>query len=109
MTSWAKAPDFADRPEQRDQVRAQTVLDKEHYMEAGMTPIACQTCGNEVLVRKHSSNQKTVQWQSDPAARCPVFQKLAENGPIMGKPDSCPNLEKTIEHAVAEGILEVDQ
>ncbi|WP_040803058.1 hypothetical protein [Nocardia concava] len=109
MTSWAKAPDFADRPEHREQVRAQTVLDKEHYMESGMTPIACQSCGTEVLVRKHSSNQKTVQWRTNPADRCPVFQKLAENGPVFGKPDSCPNLEKTIDHAVAEGLLEVDK
>ncbi|AYF73245.1 hypothetical protein D7D52_04515 [Nocardia yunnanensis] len=109
MTGWAKAPDFADRPEHREQVRAQTVLDKEHYMEAGMTPIACQSCGTEVLVRKHSSNQKTVQWRTNPADSCPVFQKLSANGPVFGKPDSCPSLEKTIDHAVAEGILEIDQ
>ncbi|MEU1429577.1 hypothetical protein ACFRAQ_31310 [Nocardia sp. NPDC056611] len=108
MTTWAKAPDFADRPEQRAQVRAQTVVDKEHYMESGLTPIACQTCGTQVQVRKHSHNQKTVQWTTDPAATCPVFRKLAESGPTTGKPDSCPNLEKTIDHAVAEGILGVD-
>ncbi|WP_067531376.1 hypothetical protein [Nocardia crassostreae] len=108
MTTWAKAPDLSDRPEQQAQVRAQTVLDKEHYMESGLTPLACQTCGTQVLVRKHSAQQKTVQWTVNPADHCPVFRKMAEAGPIFGKPDSCPNLEKTIEHALAEGMLEVD-
>ncbi|WP_306363773.1 hypothetical protein [Nocardia sp. CC227C] len=108
MTHWAKAPDFADRPERQALVRAQTVEDKKHYMEAGFTPLACQSCGTEVLVRKHSTHQKTVQWTVDPAAHCPVFRRMAEAGPIFGKPDSCPNLEKTIEHAVAEGMLEID-
>ncbi|MFI1914408.1 hypothetical protein [Nocardia sp. NPDC020380] len=109
MTTWAKAPDFADRPDQQALVRAQTVLDKEHYMESGMTPIACRTCGTEVLVRKHSSNQKTVQWTVNPAEACPVFRKMTEEGhPVFGKPDTCPNLEKTIDHAVAEGLLGID-
>ncbi|WP_067820170.1 hypothetical protein [Nocardia inohanensis] len=108
MTSWAKAPDFADRPEQREQVRAQTVIDKAHYMESGLTPLACLTCGTEVLVRKHSNQQRTVQWTVNPADHCPVFAKMAEAGPVFGKPDSCPNLEKTIDHALAEGLLEID-
>ncbi|NNH73496.1 hypothetical protein HLB23_27180 [Nocardia uniformis] len=108
MTSWAKAPDFADRPEQQALVRAQTVADKQHYMESGLTPIACQTCGTEVLARKHSTQQKTVQWTVNPADHCPVFRQLAAAGPVFGKPDSCPNLEKTLDHAVAEGILQID-
>ncbi|AHH15312.1 hypothetical protein NONO_c04990 [Nocardia nova SH22a] len=105
MVAWAKAPDFADRPERRDQVRAQTVVDKQRYLEDGLTPVACHSCGVEVLVRKSSSHQRSMQWTESPAQRCPVFAKLA--GP--GKPDPCPALEKSIQYAIDEGILTVDE
>ncbi|GAB2716418.1 hypothetical protein [Nocardia thraciensis] len=105
MATWAKAPDFADRPERRAEVRAQTVVDKRHYLENGLTPIACGTCGAQVLVRKASSHQKSVQWTASPADHCPVFKELSR-GP--GRPDTCPNLEQAIEQAVDDGVLPVD-
>ncbi len=105
MATWAKAPDFADRPERRAQVRAQTVVDKQRYLEEGLTPLSCASCGVKVLVRKASSHQQSVQWTENPADHCPVFQKLAE----PGRPEGCPDLERTINHAVAEGMLEVDE
>ncbi|WP_216899362.1 hypothetical protein [Nocardia alni] len=106
MATWAKAPDFADRPERRAQVRAQTVVDKRRYLEEGMAPLACQTCGAKVLVRKSSSQQTSVQWTVNPAEACPVFKDL-RGGP--GRPEGCPNLGRTIEHAVDEGIIAVDE
>jgi hypothetical protein len=106
MATWAKAPDFADRPERRAQVRAQTVVDKQHYLEDGMVPVGCLTCGTKVLVRKSSSQQTSVQWTVDPAAACPVFAELA-GGP--GRPEGCPNLHRAIQHAVDEGIIAVDE
>ncbi|MCM6772868.1 hypothetical protein NDR87_05585 [Nocardia sp. CDC159] len=106
MTRWAKAPNFADRPERLAQVRAQTVVDRQRYLEDGMTPLGCATCGTRVLVRKASSHQQSVQWTVDPAAHCPVFRELG-GGP--GRPDSCPNLERAIEHAVAEGMLRIEE
>ncbi|MGW5520092.1 hypothetical protein [Nocardia africana] len=105
MVSWAKAPDFADRPERREQVRAQTVVDKQRYLEDGLTPVACRACGVEVLVRKSSSHQRSVQWTVSPAEHCPVFAKLA--GP--GRPDPCPDLEKSIQYAIDEGILAIEE
>ncbi|NKY50290.1 hypothetical protein [Nocardia vermiculata] len=104
MTGWAKAPDFADRPEQRAQVRAQTVVDKQHFLENGLTPVACRACGIEVLVRKSSQHQRSVQFTTSPAEHCPVFAKL----PGPGKPDPCPDLEKSIQYAIDEGIIEID-
>ncbi|MBB5913269.1 hypothetical protein BJY24_002136 [Nocardia transvalensis] len=106
MAGWAKAPDFADRPERREQVRAQTVVDKKRYLEDGLTPVGCRSCGTEVLVRKASSHQKSVQWTVNPADHCPVFKELAR-GP--GRPDSCPALEEAIDRAVDEGVLRVDE
>ncbi len=106
MATWAKAPDFADRPQRRAQVRAQTVEDKRRYLEEGLTPLACQTCGTEVLVRKASSHQQSVQWTVSPADHCPVFRELS-CGP--GRTEGCPNLERTIAHAVDEGVIPVDE
>ncbi|MFD0361739.1 hypothetical protein ACFQZZ_09830 [Nocardia sp. GCM10030253] len=105
--TWAKAPDFADQPARRAAVRAQTVVDKQRYLEDGLTPLRCQACDSEVLVRKSSSHQTSVQWKGDPAAHCPVFAELAAKGNAPGRPDTCPNLEKTIKWAVDEGVIEV--
>lgn len=105
MTTWAKAPDLADRPERRAQVRAQTAADKQRYLEDGMVPVACLTCGTKVLVRKSSSQQTSVQWTVNPAGDCPVFRELA-GGP--GRPEGCPNLHRAIAHAVDEGIIPVE-
>ncbi|WP_433198134.1 hypothetical protein ACQP1G_03095 [Nocardia sp. CA-107356] len=105
--TWAKAPDFADQPARRDAVRAQTVVDKQRYLEEGLTPLRCQSCQSEVLVRKSSSHQTSVQWTENPAARCPVFAQLSAQGYGPGRPETCAQLEKTIKWAVDEGVLEV--
>lgn len=105
--TWAKAPDFADQPARRAAVQAQTVVDKRHYLEEGLTPLRCQSCSAEVLVRKSSSHQTSVQWTEPPQTHCPVFAKLCANGNAPGRPESCPQLEKTIKWAVDEGVIEV--
>ncbi|MEV0250266.1 hypothetical protein AB0H76_26960 [Nocardia sp. NPDC050712] len=107
MIRWAKAPDFADQPQRRAEVQAQTVVDKQRYLEDGMTPLQCQACASEVLVRKYSAHQTSVQWTGDPAARCPVFAKLQAAGRSPGRPDSCADLERTIQWAVDEGVIDV--
>ncbi|MCX4093489.1 hypothetical protein [Nocardia sp. alder85J] len=105
MTDWAKAPNFADRPQRLAEVRAQTVVDRHGHLEARLTPVACRTCGTEVLVRKSSAHQTSVQWPVHPADHCPVFEELG-GGP--GRPGSCPNLQRSIDHAVAEGLLPLE-
>jgi len=105
--TWAKAPDFADQPARRAEVRAQTVVDKQRYLEEGLTPLRCQSCQSEVLVRKSSAHQTSVQWTENPAAHCPVFARLSAEGYGPGRPESCGQLEKTIKWAVDEGVLEV--
>ncbi|MBF6224664.1 hypothetical protein [Nocardia abscessus] len=105
--TWAKAPDFADQPARRAEVQAQTVVDKQRYLEDGLTPLRCQACQSQVLVRKSSTRQTSVQWTGDPAERCPVFAELSAGGHGPGRPDSCPDLERTIAWAVTEGLLEI--
>lgn len=109
MTSWAKAPDFADQPARRAEVRAQTVVDQERYLEDGLTPLRCQACHTEVRVRKSSARQTSVQWTENPADRCPVFAELSAKGHGPGRPDTCERLQKTIKWAVDEGVLEVPE
>lgn len=105
--TWAKAPDFADQPARRAAVAAQTVVDKSRYLEEGLTPLRCLTCQSEVLVRKSSSHQTSIQWTGDPAAHCPVYAKLAEQGAGPGRPESCADLERTIKWAVDEGVIDI--
>ncbi|MCP2278354.1 hypothetical protein ACFYT3_23565 [Nocardia amikacinitolerans] len=105
--TWAKAPDFADQPARRAAVQAQTVADKQRYLEEGLTPLRCQACRSEVLVRKSSSHQTSVQWTEPPETHCPVFAELAASGGRPGRPETCPQLEKTIKWAVDEGVIEV--
>ncbi|WP_051022071.1 hypothetical protein [Nocardia pneumoniae] len=105
--TWAKAPDFADQPARRAEVRAQTVADRQRYLEDGLTPLRCQACRSQVLVRKSSSHQTSVQWTGDPAEHCPVFAELSASGYGPGRPESCPQLERTIAWAVDEGLLEI--
>jgi len=107
--SWAKAPDFADQPARRAAVQAQTALDKQHYLDDGMTPLRCQGCHALVLVRKYSTHQTSVQWTEPPQTHCPVFARLAENDARPGRPDGCAKLEKTIKWAIDEGVLEVPE
>ncbi|MFI9505929.1 hypothetical protein [Nocardia sp. NPDC052566] len=109
MATWAKAPDFADQPARRAAVLAQTVVDKQRYLEEGMTPLRCHACRSEVLVRKSSAHQTSVQWTGDPAAHCPVFAKLSAEGYGPGRHESCPDLDKTIKWAVDEGVLEIPE
>lgn len=107
MPTWAKAPDFADQPARRAQVQAQTVVDRQRYLEEGLTPLRCQSCQAEVLVRKSSARQTSVQWTENPAERCPVFAELGAKGNGPGKPDTCENLQRTIQWAVDEGVVPV--
>ncbi|KZF08060.1 MAG: hypothetical protein WBD41_22480 [Rhodococcus sp. (in: high G+C Gram-positive bacteria)] len=100
---WAKAPDFANDPSRIREIHAQTVLDKENYLDSRLTPVECRACGTCVLVRKNSLKQTSVQWTSRPTESCPVFRESGSSA----TQDSCPRLQDSIDHAVMEGILSV--
>jgi hypothetical protein len=38
--------------------------------EMPMVPVACRNCGAQVLARKSTWNQTSVQWNADATARC---------------------------------------
>lgn len=102
---WAKAPDFANDPSRVEAIHAQTVLDKENYLDSRLAPVECRSCGTCVLVRKNSFKQTSVQWTSQPTETCPVFRDSGTSA----TQDSCPRMQDSIEHAVLEGILTVPE
>jgi hypothetical protein len=47
-----------------------------------------------------------VQWNSEALQRCVYFTEVRESGGATARRQSCPKLADSIEHAIAEGILE---
>ncbi|GAA2566232.1 hypothetical protein GCM10010409_48840 [Mycolicibacterium diernhoferi] len=77
-----------------------------------MTPVDCGACGAQVLVRKSSWEQTSVQWTADSLARC--ARRGAGPSPVGGRmpePDDalalCPQLREAIEASVHRGTLPV--
>lgn len=74
-----------------------------------MMPVACQTCGGQVLARKSSWNQTSVQWTADATARC--AERLdAERISLPGSRGvflACSALSESIADAVRGGSLPI--
>jgi hypothetical protein len=99
MTAWAKAPDHGDP--------AGTRADQQEFLTAGLVPVACGSCTSEVLVRKASQVQTSIQWRSPPADTCPEFAARVAAGELSARIDTCPALRASIERAVATGAVAV--
>jgi hypothetical protein len=99
MPAWAKAP----RTEQSAATRAET----REFLTAGLAPVDCHSCANRVLVKKTSAAHTSVQWISNPVTSCPEFAARVAAGELTARIDTCPKLRASIEHAVAEGLVEV--
>lgn len=70
-----------------------------------MVPVACRACGAEVLARKGSWQQTSVQWTRESAAMCEerrTFEQLP--GRIFL---ACGQLKESIAAAVAAGVVHV--
>lgn len=97
--SWAKAPPHTDV--------VGTLADEHEFLTAGLTPVTCAACTSEVLVRKSSRAQTSIQWQSAPADSCPEFAARVAAGELSARIDTCPRLREAIERAVATGAVAV--
>ncbi len=75
-----------------------------------MVPVACRTCGAQVLARKGSWNQTSVQWGADATARC-AERREADRlaGGDAGLFLVCSALRDSIQAAVAAGELTIAQ
>jgi hypothetical protein len=99
MTAWAKAPPHTDP--------IGTLADEHEYLTTGLVPVACGACLTEVLVRKASQAQTSIQYQSPPASSCPEFAARIEAGELSARIDTCPKLREAIDRAVDSGTVAV--
>ena len=74
-----------------------TAADRRTHLESGLTDVTCQRCGAQVLVRKSSTEQTSIQWTAEAQRRCRAFQVRT----------GCPDLRRDIGAAVARGRLPV--
>jgi hypothetical protein len=77
--------------------------------DAPMVPVACRACGAEVLARKSSWEQTSVQWDAEAMARCPQRRNAASLA-APGRPPlflSCSELTESIHDAVTAGRLPI--
>ena len=74
-----------------------------------LVAVGCQRCGSDVLVRKGSWNQTSVQWNAEASARCPErgdtenVAAYSGRGVFMG----CSALADSIADAVRHGDVSV--
>lgn len=87
-------------------LREATQRDRDRYLTSGLQPVDCRFCHVSVLVKKLGPEHTTVQWNSDAAQRCAYFAEVRESGGVPARSRACPRLADSIEHAIAEGILE---
>jgi hypothetical protein len=80
--------------------------DRREYLEGGLQPLACQTCGIRVLVKKLSPQHTSIQWTTS-TEHCPEIAARTEAGEHPALVNACGRLRSTIEHAIREGLLEV--
>jgi hypothetical protein len=103
-TSWSKARPFD--PRVAEALREATQRDRERYLSSGLQPVDCRFCHVSVLVKKLGPGHTSVQWNSDAAGRCAYFAEVRATGGETARSRSCPKLADSIDHAIAEGILE---
>jgi hypothetical protein len=106
VTTWSKAPDFADDPVRAAAVRGATRRDRERYLTAGLAEVDCRSCHASVKVKKLGPPYTAVQWNSAASGRCAYFTEVRADGGSSARVPSCPRLADSIRHAVAEGCLE---
>jgi hypothetical protein len=98
MASWAKISGSN---------ASATAAETQEFLSAGLTPVTCRSCANQVLVKKTSAIHTSVQWTTDPGRSCPEFAARIAAGELSARIDSCPKLRTSIELAVHEGLVEV--
>jgi hypothetical protein len=87
-------------------LRHATQQDRERYLNSGLQPVDCRFCHVVVQVKRLGPGHTSVQWNSEASQRCAYFAEVRESGGTTARSKSCPRLADSIEHAIAEGILE---
>ncbi|OBK13653.1 hypothetical protein [Mycobacterium asiaticum] len=104
--TWSKSRNFGNDPERAAEVAEASRADRERYLRAGLQPVDCRFCHVTVSVRRLGPGHTAVQWNTDAAQRCAHFAEVRAAGGDTARTKNCPRLSDSIEHAVAEGVLE---
>jgi hypothetical protein len=83
-----------------------TAEDVRLYLEVGLSPVVCASCGVEALVKKNSRRHTSVQWTAQAVAGCPEIAAARAADPdalVLG----CARLKASIDAAAAAGQLVV--
>jgi hypothetical protein len=73
---------------------------REEQLHGGFRPVVCASCETEVLVRRGSPEQTTIQWPAD--ATCPeLLDRPPAGTPVL----RCGRLSAAIRVAAARGDL----
>ena len=86
-----------------------TVRRDNRLADAPMVSVTCRACGAEVMARKSSWQQTSVQWDAAALSRCPQrreAQVLSAHG-TCSVFLSCSELRESIRQAVRDGMLPV--
>jgi hypothetical protein len=105
-TRGASSKPAASDPRLAAALRSATERDRERYLTSGLQPVVCRFCHVTVLVKKLGPEHTSVQWNSEAVQRCAFFAEVRQAGAQTARSRSCPKLADSIEHAIAEGILE---
>jgi hypothetical protein len=86
-----------------------TIRTDNRYADSPMVPVACRRCGANVLARKSSWNQTSVQWDAEASARCPERRDAENLAAHSGRGVflACSSLSDSIVDAVRHGDLPV--
>lgn len=71
-------------------------------LEEPMRPLRCRTCAAELLVRKSSWHQTSVQWNAEALATCHELGTAPMPGPSLA---GCSQLHEDIQEAATSGDL----
>ncbi len=74
-----------------------------------MVPVRCRRCGANMLARKSSWNQTSVQWDAGASAQCLDRCEPTDAGTYSGRGVflACSSLTDSIVHAVRQGEMPV--
>ncbi|MGW5381242.1 ferredoxin [Nocardia sp. NPDC003963] len=76
----------------------------DRLLDTPMQPLRCRVCTAELLVRKSSRHQTSVQWNAEALSTCRELGAAPMPGPSLA---GCSRLRETIRDAAASGDLPV--
>lgn len=83
----------------------QSLAERRRYLQGGLVELACDHCGGLVWVRKHSTEQTTVQWTAAAVDGCAEFAMRRAAGKPSALVATCGRLSACIDRALAQGRL----